>query len=87
MKWNAWLCLDLDIESAYRLIPVHPQDRVLQAVRWKNQIYMDSMLPFGLRSAPKVFNAVADALNWHLKQLGIVDVLHYLDDFIIVAPP
>ena len=42
------------------------------------------MLPFGLRqSAPKIFNAVADALAWHLHQAGI---RHYLDDFIIVAP-
>ena len=53
-----------DIEAAYRLIPVHPQDRILQAVRWNNQVYIDPMLPFGLRSAPKIFNAVADALHW-----------------------
>jgi len=45
------------------------------------------MLPFGLRSAPKIFNAVADALNWYLHQCGIPHVLHYLDDFIIVALP
>ena len=45
------------------------------------------MLPFGLRSAPKIFNAVADALAWHLQQAGIPLIRHYLDDFIIVAPP
>ena len=56
----------VDIESAYRLIPVHPQDRPLQAVRWEGQVFIDPMLPFGLRSAPKIFNAVADALNWTL---------------------
>ena len=48
----------IDIESAYRLIPVHPQDRPLQAVRWQTHTYVDPMLPFGLRSAPKIFNAV-----------------------------
>ena len=47
----------MDIESAYRLIPVHPHDRVLQAVSWNGEIYVDPMLPFGLRSAPKIFNA------------------------------
>lgn len=77
----------VDIESAYRLIPVHPQDRPLQAMRWNNQIYVDPMLPFGLRSAPKIFNAVADALNWYLHQSGIRHILHYLDDFIIITPP
>ena len=77
----------VDIESAYRLIPVHPIDRPLQAMEWEGQIYIDPMLPFGLRSAPKLFNAVADALEWHLKQRGIRHVFHYLDDFIVVARP
>ena len=45
------------------------------------------MLPFGLRSAPKVFNAAADALHWVLQRAGIPHIRHYLDDFIIVSPP
>ena len=44
------------------------------------------MLPFGLRSAPKIFNAVADTLNWHLHRAGIPIICHYLDDYIIVTP-
>ena len=81
------LLAKVDIESAYRLIPVHPQDRILQAMEWEGNVYVDPMLPFGLRSAPKIFNAVADALNWHLLQAGIRYLLHYLDDFIIIGSP
>ena len=81
------LLAKIDIEAAYRLIPVHPQDRPLQAVQWEGSIYVDPMLPFGLRSAPKIFNAVADALNWHLLRSGIRYILHYLDDFIVIGPP
>lgn len=81
------LLAKVDIESAYRLVPVHPQDRILQAMEWKGNVYVDPMLPFGLRSAPKNFNAVADGLNWCLQQAGVRFSLHYLDDFIIVAPP
>lgn len=81
------LLAKMDIEAAYRLIPVHPQDRVLQGIEWEGRIYVDPCLPFGLRSAPKIFNAVADGLCWCLRQAGIQYVLHYLDDFIIVAPP
>ena len=77
----------VDIESVYRLVPVHPHDRALQALQWQGQLYVDPMLPFGLRSAPKIFNAIADAFHWHLEQRGINHGLHYLDDFIIVAPP
>ena len=81
------LLAKIDIESAYRLIPVHPQDRALQGMMWEGAIYVDPMLPFGLRSAPKIFNAVADALHWHLRRLGIAHIFHYLDDYIILAPP
>ena len=81
------LLAKIDIESAYRLVPVHPQDRPLQAMEWQGHRYVDPMLPFGLRSAPKIFNALADGLEWHLRNCGIRQVFHYLDDFIIVAPP
>ena len=81
------LLAKVDIESAYRLIPVHPQDRVLQGMQWEGAIYVDPMLPFGLRSAPKIFNAVAEALHWHLVQSGITHLYHYLDDYIMVAQP
>ena len=81
------LLAKVDIQSAYRLIPVHPQNRPLLTMRWEGHLYIDPMLPFGLRSAPKVFNAVADALDWHLNQMGIPLLRHYLDDFIIIAPP
>ena len=53
-----------DIQSAYRVIPVHPQDRILLGMKWQGNVYVDAALPFGLRSAPKIFNAVADALEW-----------------------
>ena len=57
------LLAKVDIEAAYRLVPVHPQDTQLQAVKWNDRVYVDPMLPFGLRSAPKIFNAIADALE------------------------
>ncbi len=75
----------VDIESAYRLIPVHPQDRPLQAMQFEGNTYIDPILPFGLWSAPKIFNAVADALIWHLRQTGIPHVEHYLDDYFIAG--
>ena len=50
-----------DLKSAYRNVPVHPDDRGLLGMLWDDQLYVDSTLPFGLRSAPKIFNALADA--------------------------
>ena len=51
-----------DIHEAYRTVPVHPQDQVLLGVQWNGCIYINKMLPFGLRSAPKRFSAMADGL-------------------------
>ena len=45
------------------------------------------MLPFGLRSAAKIFSAVADALEWILRRKGVDHVAHYLDDFINLGTP
>ncbi len=73
-----------DIESAYRTVPVHPEDRHLLGMVWKGCLYIDTVLPFGLRLAPKIFNALADALQWMLEGEGL-DTLHYLDDFLVIG--
>ena len=41
------------LKDAYRIVPVHPDDRPEM---------VDTVLPFGLRSAPTIFSAVADGL-------------------------
>ena len=81
------LMAKVDIEAAYRLIPVHPDDCPLLAVRWKGDIFCDRALPFGLRSAPKIFNAFDDALEWCARYQGASSVWHYLDDYIVLGPP
>lgn len=77
----------VDIKSAYRVVPIHPEDRWLLGMVWEGALYVDSTLPFGLRSAPKLFTALADAVEWILKQEGVEGVMHYLDDFLIIGPP
>ena len=77
----------LDIESAYRNMPVHPEDRPLLGMEWEGQVFADAALPFGLRSAPQIFNALADALAWILQREGACALLHYLDDFLIIGKP
>ena len=68
-------------------MPVHPEDRLLLGMVWDKGLYVDAVLPFGLRSAPKVFTALADALEWVIKREGVQKLFHYLDHFLIVAPP
>ena len=73
-----------DLKSAFRLIPIHPDDWHLLGIHWQDQYYVDLYLPFGLRSAPFLFNQFSDALEWILKHnYGLQHVLHILDDFFI----
>ena len=76
-----------DIRSAYRNVPVHPEDRWLLGMVWDDQVYVDTTLPFGLRSAPKIFSAVADAFEFIIKEHGAFWVSHYLDDFVLIGSP
>ena len=81
------LLLKIDIKDAYRLIPIHPDDYHLLGILWEGCTYVDRALPFGLCSAPKIFNAVADFIAWVLHQNGIEFQLHYLDDFLFLETP
>ena len=81
------LLAKMDIDAVYRMVPVHPADRLLLGMQWNGSIFVDTRLPFGLRSATKIFSAVADALQWVFEQNGVTWVGHYLDDYITVGPP
>ena len=77
-----------DIQSAFRIIPIHPIDWELLGMSWKGRYYFDKALPFGLRSAPFLFNQLSDALEWLVRNhLHIPSIIHILDDFFIVQPP
>ena len=56
-------------------------------MEWKIAIYLDTCLPFGLRSAPKLFNILAELLAWIVQQNRVTFSIHYLDDFLTMGPP
>ena len=81
------LLAKLDLESAYHMVPVHPDDRQFLGMQWQGKVLVDLALPFGLRSAPKVFNLLADCLQWIFQHHGIEHIIHYLDDFLLAGRP
>ena len=77
-----------DFKAAYCNIPVHPSDRFLLGLKWRQSYYVDLTLPFGLRSAPYIFNSLVDVVERILvHSYEVSDLLHYLDDFITAGPP
>ena len=78
----------IDLKDAFRLIPVHPSQWNLLGISWKTRFYVDTCLPFGLRSAPYLFNHLSEAIHWILvNKYGVRHLLHYLDDFLTAGPP
>ena len=77
----------IDIRNAFRLLPIHPADRHMLGMHWNGGVYIDTCLPFGLRSAPKLFNILAEFLTWIAFQSGVSYLIHYLDDFLTMGPP
>lgn len=79
----------IDLRRADRILPVRREDRRFLGMKWNGQYYVDLAIPFGLRSAPKLFTRFADVLQHIVAQIIPSDVFiqHYLDDFFFVGPP
>lgn len=73
-----------DLADAFRHIPIHPTDWWLFGFEWRGRFFQECCLPFGLRTAPRIFNFFAKGLHWILEnQYGAI-IIHYLDDFLAV---
>lgn len=73
-----------DLRKAYRQFPVDPKDYPFLGCTWNKQLYFDTVLTMGLRSAAICQRSI-DAVAWVASQQGRV-VFKYLDDFIGVSP-
>ena len=84
------LCLDKDltwgvccnIKHMFRNLPVAEKDLPFLAFSWEGKVYLNSSIPFGARSSCKIFNDVADLLEWIVvNESGKTYISHFLDDF------
>lgn len=76
----------VDVESAFRIIPVSPADRPMLGFRWRGQYFMDAVLPMGCSSSCAIFECFSTALEWVAKvKLGVTAMIHVIDDFLIVS--
>lgn len=79
------LMCKLDIQHAYRLLPVRPDQWHLLCYYWEGNYYVDLVLPFGLRSSGAIFNIFAKLVKWIIKHhYGIKNIINYSDDFFAV---
>ena len=81
------LLFKIDIQHAFRNVPVHPEDWCMLGMKWNDQYYIDKVLPFSLRSSPAIFNLLANTVCWILREnYGLKSLEFYQDNFIGVGP-
>ncbi|XP_056617722.1 uncharacterized protein LOC130432405 [Triplophysa dalaica] len=84
---GAWLA-KVDITSAFKVMPIHPDFWHLFGIRWRNKFYFSVRLTFGCRSSPKIFDMLSEAICWILSNnYAIPYLIHLLDDFLIISSP
>eukprot|EP00854_Cymbomonas_tetramitiformis_P025132 gene25132-biopygen25988 len=74
----------VDLEEAYRSLPVALQYWAAQCFQWRGVRYMDTRSPFGNRALPGIFTRYTRAIVAWMHAQG-VPCVGYLDDFFMVA--
>jgi len=78
--------IKLDVEAAYKQVPVRWEDRALLGLKWDGKYYYELTLPFGLKSSGARWELYAAALHYFFRHhLGVELVIHYVDDFLFVV--
>ena len=83
---GAWLA-KADIKSAFRLLPICPDDYELLGFSFQGMFYYDRCLPMGCSVSCALFEKFSTFLEHYVKRMaGTSLVTHYLDDFLFVGP-
>ena len=77
--------IKIDVESAYRCIPVRPADWPLLGLQWEGKFYFDIVMQFGITSATAIFEWYSSAAQYIVERTcAIPYMVHYVDDFMIL---
>ena len=78
----------INVEHAYKLVPVHSSDFHLLGFTFDDGYYFDKTLPMGLSHSCSLFTSFSNAIHWIAEnKLGIHGCIHVLDDFLFIVPP
>lgn len=74
--------IKVDIRSAFRLLPIHPDDFCLLGMQVDGKFFVDKALPFGCSISCALFEKFSTFLEWCVRTAShSEDIIHYLDDF------
>lgn len=73
----------IDLKDAYLSVPICRQDRPWLGFQEGDRVYRWNVLPFGLRSAPRVFTKLLKPVAAYLRSKGLRIVM-FLDDILVM---
>jgi ribonuclease HI len=74
----------IDLTAAFHHVPVQEELRYYLVFRYDNRFYRYLGLPFGLRSAPRIFSTTLRACVHAMREAWGVVVFQYMDDIIFL---
>jgi hypothetical protein len=74
----------MDVKSAYRQLPMHPDDWRLFGFVCEGLLFIDTYLPFGCRSSGCIWERYAQAAQWILSRHYGIHGTRWVDDFLFV---
>lgn len=75
----------IDIQDAYRILAMAPQELHKCVFRWRGKWYVDGFLSFGVATGPILFDSLARLLQWIVEKTLGITVYRILDDSAVVA--
>jgi len=76
-----------DISAAYRITPIHPSQQRWFCVSWRERIFLDLAVAFGMASSAGVFGSIADMLVAIYEKAGFGPLRKWVDDFFAIRLP
>ena len=90
-----YYCAQLDLQSAYRSVPIHPDDYKATELAWRfegedtDTYLFDARLPFGSACGPSHFSRLSNAMTYDVWRMmyrkGYKSVASYIDDFFLAC--
>lgn len=80
------LIAKVDIQSAFRILPIHSDDRHLFGFKWRGAFYFDNCLPLGCSLSCALIESFLPLLYALYLQNVFSSMSHILDDFIFIGP-
>ncbi|QRV96511.1 polyprotein like [Ceratobasidium sp. AG-Ba] len=81
------LAATFNVDSAYRQIPVHPDNQPHIVFMWGDDFYIDTRVPFGAASSNGLFARCGDLIMILYSRRGFSVVIKWVDDFLFIQFP